>query len=66
MPLPRLALAAALLASAFVHAFTADAVTPSAKTELFNGKDLTGWKHVGGGSRFVENGLLASKGGMGL
>ena len=33
---------------------------------LFNGKDLTGWKHVGGGSRFVENGLLSSKGGMGL
>jgi hypothetical protein len=33
---------------------------------LFNGKDLTGWKHVGSGSRFVENGLLASKGGMGL
>ncbi len=33
---------------------------------LFNGKDLTGWKHVGGGSRYVENGLLASKGGMGL
>ena len=38
MPLPRLALAAALLASAFVNAFAADAVTPSAKTELFNGK----------------------------
>lgn len=35
-------------------------------TQLFNGKDLTGWKHVGGGSRFVENGLLSSKGGMGL
>ena len=34
--------------------------------QLFNGKDLTGWKHVGGGSRFVEEGLLASKGGMGL
>lgn len=33
---------------------------------LFNGKDLTGWKHVGGGARFVENGLLSSKGGMGL
>jgi len=33
---------------------------------LFNGKDLRGWKHVGGGSRFVEKGLLASKGGMGL
>jgi hypothetical protein len=35
-------------------------------TQLFNGKDLTGWKHVGGGSRFVENGLLSSTGGMGL
>lgn len=34
--------------------------------QLFNGKDLTGWKHVGGGSRYVEEGLLASKGGMGL
>ena len=34
--------------------------------QLFNGKDLSGWKHVGGGSRFVEDGLLASKGGMGL
>jgi hypothetical protein len=33
---------------------------------LFNGKDLTGWKHVGVGKRFVENGLLASSGGMGL
>ena len=34
--------------------------------QLFNGKDLSGWNHVGGGSRFVEDGLLASKGGMGL
>lgn len=34
--------------------------------QLFNGKNLTGWKHVGGGSRYVEDGLLASKGGMGL
>ena len=34
--------------------------------QLFNGKDLTGWKHVGGGSRYVEEGLLASKGGIGL
>lgn len=34
--------------------------------QLFNGKDLIGWKHVGGGSRYVEEGLLASKGGMGL
>jgi hypothetical protein len=33
---------------------------------LFNGKDLTGWKQVGPGSHYVENGLIKSKGGMGL
>jgi hypothetical protein len=43
MPLPRLTLAAALVASAFVSAFAADATTPTAKTELFNGKDTAGW-----------------------
>jgi hypothetical protein len=37
------AAAAALLASAFVNAFAADAITPTAKTELFNGKDTVGW-----------------------
>ncbi|MCW3117727.1 MAG: hypothetical protein JWM28_1809 [Chitinophagaceae bacterium] len=35
-------------------------------TQLFNGKDLAGWKQVGKGSHWVENGLIASKGGMGL
>jgi len=44
------------------RAFTQD----QAWTQLFNGKDLSGWKQVGGGSHFVENGLIASKGGMGL
>jgi hypothetical protein len=34
--------------------------------QLFNGKDLKGWKHVGPGSRYVENGLTGSHGGMGL
>lgn len=34
--------------------------------QLFNGKDLTGWKHVGPGSQYVEDGLIKSKGGMGL
>jgi hypothetical protein len=34
--------------------------------QLFNGKDLTGWKHVGPGSHYVQDGLIASKGGMGL
>lgn len=34
--------------------------------QLFNGKDLTGWKHVGPGSMTVENGLIRGHGGMGL
>jgi hypothetical protein len=43
MPLHRLTLTVALLASAFVNAFAADAITPITKTELFNGKDTVGW-----------------------
>lgn len=34
--------------------------------QLFNGKNLTGWKQVGPGSHYVEDGLIKSKGGMGL
>ena len=34
--------------------------------QLFNGKDLTGWKHVGGGSMILDDGMLHGKGGMGL
>lgn len=34
--------------------------------QLFNGKDMTNWKHVGDGSFSVENGLLKTEGGMGL
>lgn len=34
--------------------------------QLFNGKDLTGWKQIGPGEHYVENGLLKSKGGMGM
>ncbi len=34
--------------------------------QLFNGKDLSGWKHVGGGSMAVEDGLIRGHGGMGL
>jgi hypothetical protein len=33
--------------------------------QLFNGKDLTGWKHVGPGSMTVEDGLIRTHGGMG-
>jgi hypothetical protein len=34
--------------------------------QLFNGKNLDGWKHVGPGSMIVENGLMRTHGGMGL
>src|SRR5215217_3895210 len=34
--------------------------------QLFNGKDLTGWKHVGKGDMLVEDGMIHGKGGMGL
>lgn len=33
---------------------------------LFNGKDLSGWQHVGKGRVVVEHGLLRTEGGMGL
>lgn len=35
-------------------------------TPLFNGKDLSGWEHVGPGRFVVEDGLLKTEGGMGL
>jgi hypothetical protein len=34
--------------------------------QLFNGKDLTGWKHVGPGGDTVVNGQIETQGGMGL
>ena len=34
--------------------------------QLFNGKDLTGWKHVGPGEMTVAGGLIETHGGMGL
>ena len=34
--------------------------------QLFDGKDLVGWKHVGPGSMTVEDGLIRTHGGMGL
>ena len=54
----KLAVLALLLASA--------AYADGPWKQLFNGKDLTGWQHVGPGSFTVENGLLRTHGGMGL
>ena len=34
--------------------------------ELFNGKDLAGWRHAGPGEFKVEDGALVTRGGMGL
>lgn len=34
--------------------------------QLFNGKDLVGWKHVGPGEMVVKDGLIKTSGGMGL
>ncbi|HXZ81284.1 MAG TPA: DUF1080 domain-containing protein [Terriglobales bacterium] len=34
--------------------------------DLFNGRDLSGWKHVGPGEMTVSNGLIETHGGMGL
>ena len=34
--------------------------------QLFNGKDLSGWEHVGPGRFTVEDGMLKTEGGMGL
>ena len=34
--------------------------------QLFNGKDLIGWKHAGPGEQYVENGFIKSHGGMGI
>ena len=34
--------------------------------QLFDGKDLVGWKHVGPGEMTVQDGLIVTHGGMGL
>ena len=38
----------------------------TAWTPLFNGQDLTGWRHVGDGFMTVEDGIIQTHGGMGL
>jgi hypothetical protein len=52
----------------FVLAFTTSTIYAQSREwkQLFNGKDLAGWRHVGPGEHFVEDGLIKSRGGMGL
>jgi hypothetical protein len=59
-----LASVALLLAAA--PRFTTSRLAADHSKQLFNGKDLTGWKHVGPGSMTVEGGMLHGVGGMGL
>ena len=40
---PRATTTSARVTDVLVHAFAADAIAPTAKTELFNGKDTAGW-----------------------
>jgi hypothetical protein len=51
---------------AFVAGFSSIAVSGAEWKQLFNGKDLSDWKHVGPGSMSVEDGLIRTHGGMGL
>ena len=52
------------LLAAVLVAMTAQA--EQGREQLFNGKDLTGWQHVGKGSFSIEDGALKAEGGMGL
>jgi hypothetical protein len=44
----------------------AASLAAAADKQLFNGKDLDGWKMTGPGRFVVENGLMKTEGGMGL
>src|SRR6266403_2050507 len=55
-----------ILGAAAVLAIPGYSQTEKPWQQLFNGKDLTGWKHVGPGNMTVENGLIQTHGGMGL
>jgi len=57
---------AAMLCLTFVILATASRAQSGDWKQLFDGKDLTGWKHVGPGEMTVENGLMQTHGGMGL
>jgi hypothetical protein len=61
----RLTLFSAVLLAAAIGQ-TACQGDPNRWQPLFNGKDLTGWKHVGPGFMTVEDGLIHTHGGMGL
>jgi 3-keto-disaccharide hydrolase len=56
----------ALAAFSTLFAFSAAQPQSPAWKSLYNGKDLTGWKHVGPGGMTIEDGLIRTHRGMGL
>lgn len=50
----------------FALAATAFAAAGAEPEQLFNGRDLSGWRMTGPGSFEIENGMLKTVGGMGL
>lgn len=57
----------AIVATLFAVMFGSGAVgADQPRKQLFNGKDLSGWSHVGKGSFSIEDGTLKTVGGMGL
>jgi hypothetical protein len=70
--LKRFSVCIVVLAGLATFSFAADESQNACKgdpdkwQQLFNGKDLTGWKHVGPGGDTVEDGLIRTHGGMGL
>jgi hypothetical protein len=52
--------------AAFVVLAASLLMTAADRKQLFNGRDLDGWKMVGPGSFVVEDGALKTVGGMGL
>lgn len=54
------------ISSRFITVHQSNQQNNNSWRQLFNGKNLTGWKHVGKGSMSVENGLIRGHGGLGL
>ena len=59
----RLLVTLGLVFTMFTEVMAAD---PDGGRQLFNGKDLDGWEHIGPGRFVLEDGLLKTEGGMGL
>jgi Domain of Unknown Function (DUF1080) len=49
-----------------VLAATASSAGAGQGARLFNGRDLSGWQHVGDGRFVLQDGMLKTEGGMGL